>query len=483
MESSEEKEETIANKYKIEEKIASNNTATVFLVKEKGSDKEYIAKVIKEINDENLGYFQREIDTLKFLKEKNVPNIIRYIEDGEGEVFRKGILYKSRRYFILEYAKNRDLCEYVINNIGGFGEPFGKIIFYKIVETIESLHNLGICHRDIKLENILFADKFVLKLCDFGFSTKNAQDLEEYIGTPQYASPENIFNIPYDGFKNDIFCLGVTLQNLVLGKPGLNEFKEYDKLYKKYIAGKNIDKEFEQLIERYWNIIDCNSKLSAQFKDLYKSMILFDPDKRPKIKTIKSHSWFKDMNYKNLEYELKKELERRLNIINSSKEPDFESPDKKGKVEEIEFIIAPGNKSWNELIFNENLEPKFVEKRMNMDYCIKMKGYLNGSLFMNSLFEKIEKKFGKDNCLIEPSKTKLKFNAVFLDNDEGNNEINNNLIKETNITIKIKLYKNKDGLFILKFNKIKGTKKKFVNKFKVISELVKQILNIDSNDN
>ena len=32
---------------------------------------------------------------------------------------------------------------------------------------------------------------------------------------------------------------------------------------------------------------------------------------------------------------------------------------------------------------------------------------------MNSLFEKIEKKFGKDNCLIEPSKTKLKFNAVF----------------------------------------------------------------------
>jgi len=320
-------------------------------------------------------------------------------------------------------------------------------------------------------------------LCCYVNKTRKCELMNENTAVSFGIKPKNNFNIPYDGFKNDIFCLGVTLQNLVLGKRGLNEFNDYDELYKKYIAGQNIDKEFDQLIESYWNILDRNSKLSEQFKDLYKSMILFDPDKRPKIKTIKSHSWFKDMNYKNLENELKGELERRLNIINSSKEPDFESPDKKGKVEEIEFIIAPGNKSWNELIFNENLEPKFVEKRMNMDYCIKMKGYLNGSLFMNSLFEKIEKKFGKDNCLIEPSKTKLKFNAVFLDNDEGNNEINNNLIKETNITIKIKLYKNKDGLFILKFNKIKGTKKKFMNKFKAISELVKQILNIDSNDN
>ncbi len=105
-----------------------------------------------------MGYFQREIDVLNLLKKHNVPNTIRIIEDGEGEVYRKGILYKSRRYFILEYAENRDLEHYIYHNKGGFGEGFGKIIFYKIVETIEAIHDLGICHRDIKLENILFAD-------------------------------------------------------------------------------------------------------------------------------------------------------------------------------------------------------------------------------------------------------------------------------------------------------------------------------------
>ena len=48
-----------------------------------------------------------------------------------------------------------------------------------------------------------------------------------------------------------------------------------------------------------------------------------------------------------------------------------------------------------------------------------------------------------------------------------------------NNNIQIKLYQNKDGLFILKFKKIEGTKKQFIDNFKAISELVKQILKKD----
>ena len=73
------------------------------------------------------------------------------------------------------------------------------------------IHNLGICHRDLKLENILLTDKFSPKIADFGFATMNAPNLNEYIGTRIYAAPEFFEKNPYDGKKADIFSLGKTL--------------------------------------------------------------------------------------------------------------------------------------------------------------------------------------------------------------------------------------------------------------------------------
>jgi serine/threonine protein kinase len=478
MESVEKKEEMIDKKYIIQKKIASNKSSTVFLVKKKGEDIPYIAKVIKEIKDKYLGYFQREIDVLNLLKKHNVPNTIRIIEDGEGEVYRKGILYKSRRYFILEYAENRDLEHYIYHNKGGFGEDFGKIIFYKIVETIEAIHNLGICHRDIKLENILFADEFILKVCDFGFSIKNKSDLKEYIGTENYAAPEIFYHIPYNGFKNDIFCLGATLFFLVTGKKGFHETDEYFELYELYIQNKNIDEEFNKCFDDFWTTeVDPDSQLSVEFKKLYKKMISFNPKDRPDFKTIKSNSWFNDMNNKNLNDKLETELKERLNIINTNNTLKLES-------NEVEFIKSKDGRATNDhknTYFKEDIKPKMADEKMNMDYCIIIKGYLNvdGNIFMDILCETINDKYGENNCEIEPSKFNLKINVTFEENNIRNNDINNDLIKGMDNAIQIKLYKKEDRLFILKFKKIEGTKKQFMDNFKTISELVKQILKKD----
>ena len=56
------------------------------------------------------------------------------------------------------------------------------------------LHSQKICHRDLKLENILIDDRNTVKIIDYGFSVYQPDDakLKIFCGTPSYMAPEII---------------------------------------------------------------------------------------------------------------------------------------------------------------------------------------------------------------------------------------------------------------------------------------------------
>lgn len=61
------------------------------------------------------------------------------------------------------------------------------------------MHDRHICHRDIKLENVLVSGNKKIKLIDFGFSTFSNQAITCHCGTPSYMAPEVIQKLKYDG--------------------------------------------------------------------------------------------------------------------------------------------------------------------------------------------------------------------------------------------------------------------------------------------
>ena len=471
-----EKEEQIDNKYIIKEKIGSGGQANAFLVTEKGNNKNYVAKVSKQDNDS----MNNEINILKELKEYNNPYITNLIDSGEGEIIRINREPKTRKYCILEYAPNGNIFDYIYCKHSGLGELHSKIIFQKIMKGISFIHEHNICHRDIKLDNILFDENFSPKICDFGFACENTENLNINLGTSGYKPPEVGRSKPYDGCKVDIFCLGVSLIRLVIGTSAFGKATRNDQKYHMIMQKK---------YKEYWEIVESQNndlKLSEEFKDLYIKMILYNPQLRLTAKEVLEHPWFKEIN--EMDETLKKDLESKIKeefikLIPLVKENSLKEMNAADKISERALYNVRSYRDEEESYFNPEMRVKFTNTPIKMDNCIKIKGYINPNKFLNSLVYKINKEFDMDNCLIQTSIDQPKFNLTFENNndemdDEEDNENEDDEDEDQegdDIIVQIKLYQTSDG-HLLRFIKKRGNRNDFLDKFIILSKLVEEII-------
>jgi PAS domain S-box-containing protein len=102
-----------------------------------------------------------------------------------------------------------DYCE----RMGAVPENEARVFWRQLLSGVEYLHRLNICHRDIKLDNLVLDAKHNLKLIDFGFATsfEENEELNVFCGSPDYAAPELVSSIKYKGPAVDIWACGVVL--------------------------------------------------------------------------------------------------------------------------------------------------------------------------------------------------------------------------------------------------------------------------------
>ena len=270
--------------------IDSGNTSTVYLVKSMKTEKIYAAKVYGE----NSESFFNEVDILEQLSSLNSPNIIHLISYGEDYIINNGIPEKeTKQYIILEYMPNNDLFYYA-THLNGINEQKIKKIFYKILKAVQQCHDKGICHRDLKLENIMFNEQNEPVLCDFGYGglLNENEKFTDFVGTINYMAPEILRRIPYSGIRSDIFSLGVILFALIIQKFGFEKATPSDKLYRLIIQ-----KKYEEYWEKIGNIIgnEIIEKVSPEFKELYLKMVAYSPNERPSIEDIIKCEWLKNI--------------------------------------------------------------------------------------------------------------------------------------------------------------------------------------------
>ena len=323
-------------RYILMKKIGEGYSSQVYKVKDSLSNKIYAAKVFNNYTQS----IEKEIENNKIISQNintEIPNFIKYIISSVGPFELKNGSQgcdtpETKAYIIFELGTKGELLDYITCTTKNLDERFVKVIFIKLVKAVRFLHNLGLCHRDLKTDNIVLSgEEFTIKLLDFGFSSKiirtidgKARHQTGKVGTKAYAAPEVLNGIPYDGEKADIFSLGVILFNLRTRRLGFEKAKCYNpkvvkdnsKLLYNYIRDKKHELYWKQL-GLFINV----DELSEQFRELYLKMVAYDPNERPTLGEIFNDDYFDDIRALNenqlqaLEQELITEFRNRESLI------------------------------------------------------------------------------------------------------------------------------------------------------------------------
>ncbi len=182
------------------------------------------------------------------------PNIIKMIglceyADGKGDMYLiceyvPGITFKDRA-MQLAIVSHVDATRQVLEDVKA------------LLPGLDFLHKRGFVHRDLKPSNIMIDNASNVKLMDLGTIILTDQMHKyaqlEFIGTPSYASPEQIQCMPCDA-RSDIYSIGIVLYELLTG---VNPFdgSSQDEIFHKHLYmtlpyNNRLSPELYQIIEK-----------------------------------------------------------------------------------------------------------------------------------------------------------------------------------------------------------------------------------------
>lgn len=258
-------------RYEIIKELGSGNFGVAKLARDTWNGDLYAVKYIERGQkiDENA---EREIINHRSL---NNPNIIKF-----KEVF----LTPTHLAIVMEYAAGGELFKRICT-AGRFGEDEARYYFQQLISGVSYCHSMEVCHRDLKLENILLDDSPdpLLKICDFGYSKSSVLDSQpkSTVGTPAYIAPEVLTKNEYDGKIADVWSCGVTLYVMLIGAYPFEDPED----------PRNFKKTIGWILSASYSIPDY-IRLSQDCRHLLSRIFVANPEKRITIEEIKQHPWF-----------------------------------------------------------------------------------------------------------------------------------------------------------------------------------------------
>ncbi|XP_020517638.1 serine/threonine-protein kinase SAPK2 isoform X3 [Amborella trichopoda] len=245
-------------RYELMMDIGSGNFGVARLVRDKKTDELFAVKYIDRGHkiDENV---RREIMNHRSLRH---PNIVR---------FKEVLLTPTHLAIVMEYAAGGELFARICN-AGRFSEDEARFFFQQLISGVSYCHSMQICHRDLKLENVLLDGSPAprLKICDFGYSKSSVlhSQPKSTVGTPAYIAPEVLARREYDGKIADVWSSGVTLYVMLVGTYPFEDPED----------PRNFRKTIGRILSVHYSIPDY-VRVSIECRHLLSRIFIANPEK------------------------------------------------------------------------------------------------------------------------------------------------------------------------------------------------------------
>ncbi|XP_015163564.1 phosphoenolpyruvate carboxylase kinase 2 isoform X1 [Solanum tuberosum] len=253
------------------EQIGQGRFGTVYRCFSKSTDQFFACKTIQK----NL-----LIDSTDRQCLDKEPKILQLLT-GKSNILQMYKVYEDENYvhIVTELCSGGDLYKRVSN--GPLSEKSASLILIRLVSAIGHCHKLGVAHRDIKPDNVLFDSQDDLKLADFGsaewFMGCDGKMMEGVVGTPYYVAPEVLLGRKYNE-KVDIWSAGVILYIMLSGVPPF--------------YGDTPTETFEAVLRGNLRFpTRIFRSISTEAKDLLRKMICKDVSRRFSAEQVLRHPW------------------------------------------------------------------------------------------------------------------------------------------------------------------------------------------------
>jgi serine/threonine-protein kinase len=212
----------LGGKYRLVRQLDQGGMSSVWLAEHLGLNAPVAVKLISpEVahTEDGIQRFLREARTAASLRSAHVVQIFDYgVEAGTP-------------YIVMELLRGETLATR-LRRVGQLSPAETTVVLRHVARAVGRAHDAGVIHRDLKPANVFIChdeDQAVIKLLDFGIAKATASMLGsslasqtrtgEFIGTPMYASPEQVEGVRGLDHRTDIWSLGILAYECLLGRP------------------------------------------------------------------------------------------------------------------------------------------------------------------------------------------------------------------------------------------------------------------------